>query len=106
MTIDPPGPLYLPIVRQRNISCSVENGLFSQIEVIFSDKMPESYIPVSGMEVAMGLTVISANSAKLFMSIDTNDTSIIGIICKGNIQTGTTTTRDEFALNITIYGEL
>ena len=40
------------------------------------------------------------------MSIDTNDTSIVEIICEGNIQNGSTATANAFAMNVIIYGEL
>ena len=64
MTIDPPGPLYLPITRQRNITCSIENGQLTKLVIMFSDKMPASYIPAAGVQVAAGIIITSASLQK------------------------------------------
>ena len=103
--MDPPGHLYLPISTQRNITCSVEGGTLSQFVVIFSKKDSITYTPLPGTEFVTGIVVISADFAKFSISININDTSVTGIRCEGNLQTGSSSTPDADTLNLTVYGE-
>ena len=106
VTVDPPGPLYLPISTQRNITCSVEEGTFSQFTVTFSNKNSITYTPLPGTEFVTGIVVISAYLTRFLISINISDTSVTGIRCEGNLQTGSSTTPDVSTLDLTIYGEL
>ena len=105
MTVDPPGPLYLPISTQRNITCSVEGGILSQFVVTFSNKDSVTYTPRPGTELVTGIVVISADFKSFLISININDTSVTGIICEGNLQTGSSSAPDADTLNLTMYGE-
>ena len=105
VTVDPPGPLYLPISTQRNITCSVEGGTLNQFVVTFSNKNSIVYTPQPGTEFVTGIVVISADFARFLISININDTSVTGIRCEGNLQTGSLTTPDADTLDLTIYGE-
>ena len=103
--VDPPGPLYLPIPTQRNITCSVEGGTLGQFVVTFSNKNSTAYAPQPGTELVAGIVIISADFTRFLISINTNDTSVTGIRCEGNLQTGNTLTPDADTLEITVYGE-
>ena len=106
VTVDPPGPLYLPISTQRNITCSVEGGTLSQFVVTFSNNDSTTYTPLPGAELVTGIVIISADFMRFLISININDTSVTGIKCEGNLQTGSSSTPDANTLDITIYGEL
>ena len=103
--VDPPGPLYLPISTQRNITCSVEGGTLSQFVVTFSIKNSTAYAPQPGTELVTGIVIISVNFVRFLISINTSDTSVTGIRCEGNLQTGNTITSDADTLELTVYGE-
>ena len=105
VTIGPPGPLYLPISTQRNITCSVEGGTLSQFTVTFSNKDSTIYTPQPGTELVTGIVIIFADFTRFLISININDTSVTGIRCEGNLQTGNTITSDADTLDLTIYGE-
>ena len=105
VTVDPPGPLYLPISTQRNITCSVEGGTLSQFVVTFSNKDSITYVLQPGTEFVTGIVVISADFTRFLISININDTSVTGIRCEGNLQTGSSSTPDADTLDLTIYGE-
>ena len=105
VTVDPPGPLYLPISTQRNITCSVEGGTLSQFVVTFSNKDSLAYAPQPGTELVTGIVIISADFGRFLISINISDTSVTGIRCEGNLQTGSTLTSDADTLELTIYGE-
>ena len=102
----PPGPLYLPISTQRNITCSAEGTgrqLFS-LSILFSDINPVSSFVVEGKEVIQGIEITSVNQlqTRALISVNTDNTSIIGLICRS---VTTSTIIEESALNLTIYGE-
>ena len=107
MTIDPPGPLYFPILTQRIFTCSVQGGTLSSIiRLLFSDKDPASFVVVAEREIVSGIVVTPFLPIRILMSVNTSDTSIIGIRCEGIFQSSTTTTTpDGYTLNLTIYGE-
>ena len=106
VTIDPPGPLYFPILTQRNFTCSVQGGTFSSIIVLYYDKDPASFVVVAEREIISGIVVTPFLPLRILISVNTNDTNIIGIKCEGILQiSATTTTRDDYTLNLTIYGE-
>ena len=105
VAVDPPGPLYIPISTQRNITCSVEGGTLSQFVVTFSNKDFITYTPLPGAELVTGIVVIFADFIRFLMSININDTSVTGIRCEGNLQTGSSSTPDVDTLDLTIYGE-
>ena len=107
MTIDPPGPLYFPILTQRNFTCSVQGGTLSSIiRLLFSDKDPASFVVAAEREIVSGIVVTPFLPIRILMSVNTSDTSIIGIRCEGILQSSTTTTTpDDYTLNLTIYGE-
>ena len=105
VTVDPPGPLYLPISTQRNITCSVEGGTLSQFVVTFSNKDSITYVLQPGTEFVTGIVVISADFTRFLISININYTSVTGIRCEGNLQTGSSSTPDADTLKLTIYGE-
>ena len=103
--VDPPGPLYLPISTQRNITCSVEGGTLGQFVVTFSNKNFTTYTPQPGTELVTGIVIISADFVRFLISINTSDTSVTGIRCEGSLQTGNTLTSDADTLELTVYGE-
>ena len=105
VTVDPPGPLYLPISIQRNITCSVEGGTLSQFVVTFSNKNSTTYTSLPGTELVTGIVIISADFARFLISINTSDTFVTGIRCEGNLQTGSLSTPDADTLELTLYGE-
>ena len=105
VTVDPPGHLYLPISKQRNITCSVEGGTLSQFVVTFNNKGSTTYVPQPGTELVTGIVVLSADFKRFLISININNTSVTGIRCEGNLQTGSSSTHDADTLNLTIYGE-
>ena len=105
VTIDPPGPLYLPVPTQRNITCSVEAGRLFSLFIIFSDREPVEYVLVDGTEIVTGIVILSATVSSSLLSVKTNDTLIIGIRCNGIFQSGGTSTTDRYTLNLTIYGK-
>ena len=105
VTIDPPGPLYLPVPTQKNITCSAERGRLFSFFVIFSDKEPVEYVLLDRTEAVTGIVILSAAISRSLVSVKTNDTSIIGIRCDGIFQSGGTSTTDRYILNLTIYGK-
>ena len=106
VTIYPPGPFYFPILTQRNFTSSVEGGILTSIIVLFSDKDPASFVVVAEREIVSGIVVTPFLPIRILISVNSNDTSIIGIKCEGILQSSTTTTtRDDYTLNLTIYGE-
>ena len=105
VTIDPPGPLYLPVPTQRNITCSAERGRLTLLFIIFSDREPVEYVLVDGEEAVTGIVILSADASRSLVSVKTNDTSIIGIRCNGILRSGDATTTDRYILNLTIYGK-
>ena len=104
MTINPPGPLYLPISTQRNITCSIEGGTLSQLVVTFSDKDSVRYTLQRGRRDT-GIVVTSASLKRLLISININDTSVTGIRCEGTTETSGTATPVADTLYLTIFGE-
>ena len=106
MTIDPPGPLYFPILTQRIFTCSVQGGTLSSIIILFRNKDPISFVVVAEREIVSGIVVTPFLPIRILISVNTSDTSIIGIRCEGILQSSTTTTtQDDYTLNLTIYGE-
>ena len=105
VTVDPPGPLYLPISTQRNITCSVQGGTLTQFVVTFSNKNSTTYTLLPGTELVTGIVVISADLARFLISINIYDTSVTGIRCEGNLQIGSSSTPGADTLNLIIYGE-
>ena len=102
VTIDPPGPLYLPISTQRNVTCS--GGQLTSLFVLFSNKNSVLYGLVVGTEFATGI-VITSVFPTLLISVNIRDTSVTGLRCDGNIVTVNGTIQDSVTLNITIYGK-
>ena len=105
VTVDPPGSLYLPISTQRNITCSVKGGILTQVVVTFSNKNSTTYVPQPGAELVTGIVIISADFKRFLISINIIDTSVTGIRCESNLQTGSSSTPDVDTLELTIYGE-
>ena len=102
VAIDPPGPLYLPVPTQRNITCLAEGGRLDSFLVIFSDREPVEYVLLDRTEAVTGIVILSAGASRSLVSVKTNDTSITGIRCDGIFQSGGT---DRYILNLTIYGK-
>ena len=104
VTIDPPGPLYLPMLIERNITFSVETGRFISLHVTFNDGNSERYGLVEGREFVAGIAIISASVKRLLVSVNTNITSVTGI--RYEFETvADRVTEDEDMLSITIYGK-
>ena len=102
----PPGPLYLPISTQRNITCSAEGAGRQLISlfILFSDINPVSSFIMDGTEVIQGIEITSVNEPKTraLISVNTDNTSVIGLRCRS---VTTSTNIEESTLNLTIYGE-
>ena len=103
VTIDPPGPLYLPISTQRNITCSGEQ--LTSLFVLFSDKDAVLYTLREGSEFVPGIILTSESRTRLLISINNNDTSVTGIRCEGNIVIDGRVTPDSDTLDLTLYGK-
>ena len=105
VTIHPPGPLYLPISMQRNITCSGGRQL-TFLYVLFSNKTVV-YDIVKGSEFVTGIVItsVSAGLTRLLISVNTNDTSVTGIRCHSTIRINNQITEVSKALNLTIYGK-
>ena len=103
--LDPPGPLYLPISTQRNITCSAEGAgrVLSSLVMLFCDISPVSSFIMEG-KVIQGIEIISVNQPKTraLISVNTNNTSIIGLICRSITASAII---HESTLNLIIYGE-
>ena len=106
MTIDPPEPLYLPILTQRNITCSVEENLsLTPLYVIFNDRSPVLYGLLEGREFVTGIVIISAKDKRILVSVNTNIISVTGIRFEFNIVTDSGIIHGSDTLNLTIYGK-
>ena len=106
MTIEPPGPLYLPILTQRNITCSVEGNIaLTSLRVIFHDRSPVIYGLLEGREFVAGVAIISASNIRILVSVNTNIISVTGIRCKFSIVTDSGIVESSDTLNLTIYGK-
>ena len=104
VTIHPPGPLYLSISTQRNITCSGRQ--LTSLFVLFRDKDPILYILEEGIQAVAGIVITSESRTRLLISVNTNNTSVTGIRCEGNIVTDSGgATVDSDTLNLTIYGK-
>ena len=105
VVVVPPGPLYLPISTQRNITCSAEGAgrVLSSLVILFSDNNPVSSYIMEG-KVIQGIEIISVNQPKTraLISVNTDNTSIIGLRC---VSITASAIIDESTLNLTIYGE-
>jgi len=68
--------------------------------------MPARYILEDGHEGVRGIIITSATPrSQLLLSVNINDTSVIGITCEGLVNIDGTVTESEATLSITIYGE-
>ena len=106
VTIEPPGPLYLPILTQRNITCSVEGNLeLTSLDVIFNDRSPVIYDLLEGREFVAGIAIISASDKRMLVSVNTNITSVTGIRCEFRFVTDSGIVKSSDTLNLTIYGK-
>ena len=102
-----PGHLYIPVLTQRNITCSVEEGRFTSLFVIFNDDRSTArrFGVVERREYVTGIAIIFAIDKKVLVSVNTIIISVTGISCKFEIVTDSEATQDENILNITIYGK-
>ena len=106
VTIEPPGPLYLPILTQRNITCSVEENLaLTSLNVIFKDRSPVIYGLLEGREFVIGIALISASDKRVLVSVNTNIISVTGIRYEFNNITDSGVIQGSDTLNLTIYGK-
>ena len=106
VTIEPPGPLYLPILTQRNITCSVEGNLeLTSLRVTFNDRSPVIYGLLEGREFVIGIAIISARGIRILVSVNTNIISVTGIRCEFIIVTESGIFESSDTLNLTIYGK-
>ena len=106
VTVDPSGPLYLPISTQRNITCSIEGGTLNHVVVTFSDKDSVKYTLLPGRERVPGIVITSSYLTRVLISINIEDASVTGIRCEGTIETSNgTTAPGEDTLNLTIFGK-
>ena len=106
VTIEPPGHLYLPILTQRNITCSAEGNLeLTSLCVIFNDRSPVIYRLVEGIELVTGIAIISASDKRILVSVNTNITSVTGIRCEFSFETDSGIVESSDTLNLTIYGK-
>ena len=73
--------------------------------VLFRDK-EVLYILKEGNEAVAGIVITSESRTRLLISVNTNNTSVTGIRCEGNIATDSGgATEDSDTLNLTIYGK-
>ena len=106
VTIDPPGPLYLPILTQRNITFSVEGNLaLTSLNVIFNDRSPVIYGLLEGKEFITGIALISASDKRILVSVNTSIISVTGIRYEFNNVTESGIIRGSDTLNLTVYGK-
>ena len=104
--IEPPGPLYLPILTQRSITCSVEENLIlTSLHVIFNDRRQVKYGLLERREFVTGIAITSASDKRILLSINTNLTSVTGIRCEFYIVTDSGIVESSDTLNLTIYGK-
>ena len=104
--IDPPGPLYLPISTQRNITCSIEGVEGRQLNllvILFSDiNLIASLITEGKVIQGIDISFVSQSRTRALISINTDNTSVIGLKC-GSLTRSLNL--EETTLNLTIYGE-
>ena len=104
--IDPPGPLYIPILTQKNITCSIEGVEGRQLNllvILFSDINPiTSFITEGKVIQGIGIAFVSQSRARALISINTDNTSVIGLSC-GSLTASRIV--EETILNLTVYGE-
>ena len=106
MTIEPPGPLYLPILTQRNITCSVEGNLeLTSLNVIFNDRNSVGYGLLEGREFVTGIAITSASDKRILVSVNTNIISVTGIRCEFIIVTDSGVIQGSDTWNLTLYGK-
>ena len=107
VTINPPGSLYLPILTQRNITCSVEGNNISltSLTVIFDDRSPVKYGLIEGREFVTGIAITSASDKRILVSVNSNIFSITGIRCEFSFVTDSGIVDGSDTLNLTIYGK-
>ena len=104
--IDPPGPIYIPILTQKNITCSiegVEGRQLNLIVILFSDINPITSFIMEGKVIqGVDITFVSQSRVRALISINTDNTSIIGLGC-GSLAVSRIV--EETTLNLTVYGE-
>ena len=109
IVVDPPGPLYLPIFMQQNVSCSADGGgVLTRVTVIFSSGHAESSLARAGRVIVPGIETIYSNIdiTTILISVRTSNTSITALRCIGEVDSGSSITNVESTLNLTIYGKL
>jgi len=80
VTTNPPGPLYLPIFTQTNITCSTVGPQGTLlIEILFSNMNPKV---LEGREgELLGIATTYRNGTLSIITVNTSNTSLIGIRC-------------------------
>ena len=102
VTIDPPGPLFLPISIQKNITCLGDQ--LSSLYVL-KNNVEVLYVLAVGSEFVEGIMITSVNRTRVLISVNTNNTSLSGLRCEGNIVNKSGAFPSSVILNLTIYGK-
>ena len=96
VVVTPTGPLYIAINTSRTINCSVpDRGVFIFWDVIFKNGtvLTEGNLP--------GIKTTTTPS----LTINTTDTSIVGLECRG-LLIHNTSIQNNTRINLTVYGML
>ena len=104
--IYPPGPLYIPILTQRNITCSfewVQGRQLNLLVILFSDINPiTSFITERKVIQEIDILFVSQLRTRALISINTDNTSVLGLRFGSLAASGIV---EETTLNLTVYGE-
>ena len=108
MSIDPDGPLFIPINTQRTITCSYTDGAIYSWSVILRNSIEYGAYLFQGTVERFGITGIFM-APLLQLIVNTSNTSIVGLRCAGGVPDIMAKViignESEADINLTIYGK-
>ena len=106
MSIDPDGPLFIPINTQRTINCSYTEGSIYSWSVILKNSVEFGASALQETVERFGITGIFM-SPLLQLIVNTSNTSIVGLRCVGVVldDMANVIRGSEREVNLTIYGK-
>ncbi len=99
VTIQPSGPIVLPVGKLRTITCTLESEIVGW-NIIFNNMDPISVTPDNSP--LPGVTVVGQTGLSM-LTLNTSNTSIIAVICVATLLSNQMTFLKK--INVTICGE-
>ncbi len=106
VTVNPTGPLYLPIKRQETVTCHIASGTIRNWYIILQNGIEKGINPLIAISNAQfpGITgrYVPEGYSTLLITINTTNTSIAGLRCEG---VNAESLIFSATINLTIYGK-